>query len=61
VEPPPTIPVFDGGSSAKPSLPATGEPIEAVVVWAFVLLVVGGGLFGARRRALNSNLTDKKS
>jgi LPXTG-motif cell wall-anchored protein len=42
-------------------LPATGGMWGVTVVWAFVLLVVGVGLFGARRRALNSNLTDKKS
>jgi LPXTG-motif cell wall-anchored protein len=61
-----TVPVDSGAGSqvggvADVGLPATGGMWGVTVVWAFVLLVVGGGLFGARRRALHSNLTDKKS
>jgi hypothetical protein len=42
-------------------LPATGGMWGVTVVWAFVLLVVGVGLFGARRRALNSNVDERNS
>jgi LPXTG-motif cell wall-anchored protein len=52
VPPSPTVP---------PTLPVTGDSRGLVAVWAFVLLVAGVGLFGARRRALNSNVDERNS